>query len=431
MIQRFFLWVVLCCGALGAQAQLVITIDSDVVGAEPIAVVPFGWVGSQPPTDVSEVIAANLRRSGLFEPIAVGDLPSTPTDASEVNFRDWRLIGTSSLVIGTVQADASGRFVVQFRLFDVNAAKQALGFEFQVPASKLRNIAHRISDIIFEHLTGIPGAFDTRIAYITERILADGSSRYSLNIADSDGFNARNMLESSQPVLSPAWSPDGRQLAYVSFENRQAQIMVQNLATGERRRVAAFPGLNGAPAWSPDGSKLALTLSKDGNPEIYVLDLNSNRFRRVTKSVGIDTEPSWSPDGDFLVFTSDRSGKPNIYRIGVDGGRATRLTFEGTYNARASYSPDGKKLVHVHGDSGKFKIAVLDLETQNLTVLTEAWLDESPSFAPNGSMILYSTAGASGASLAAVSVDGKVRQKLAVQKGEVREPAWSPYRNTQ
>ena len=431
MIRRLILSLVLIGCSTFASAQLDIIVDSDVVGAELIAVVPFEWQGSQPPTDVAQVVASNLERSGLFAPIPVSDLPSTPSDASEVNFRDWRLIGAPSLVIGSVETDTAGEFVVRFRLFDVNAASQALGFEFTVPATKLRNIAHRISDLIFEHLTGVPGAFDTRIAYVTERILADGSSRYALNIADSDGHNSRNMLESSQPVLSPAWSPDGKQLAYVSFENRQAQIMVQNLATGERRRVAHFPGLNGAPAWSPDGKKLAMTLSKDGNPEIYVLTLKSNRLRRVTKSVGIDTEPAWAPDGQSLVFTSSRSGKPNIYQIPALGGRANRLTFEGTYNARASFSADGTKLVHVHAVDGKFKIAVLDMQTQELTVLTEAWLDESPSFAPNGSMILYSTTGASGASLAAVSVDGRVRQRLAVQHGEVREPAWSPFRHTQ
>ena len=434
MIRKLLVSIALLVASSSLMAQddkIVFTLDGDLVGAELIALVPFSWEGSQPPIDVAEVISNNLARSGLFAPIPVSDLPATPSTASEIIFRNWQLIGTPSLVIGEIQTDDSEEFMVRFRLFDINTAKQALGFEFTVPASKLRNIAHRISDLVFEHLTGVPGAFDTRIAYVTEHILADGSSRYSLNIADSDGFNSRNMLQSSQPVLSPAWSPDGRQLAYVSYENRQAQIMVQNLATGKRRKVSNFPGLNGAPAWSPDGSKLAMTLSKDGNPEIYVLDLKSNRLRRVTKSVGIDTEPAWAPDGQSLVFTSGRSGKPNIYQIPASGGRATRLTFEGTYNARASFSADGTKLVHVHGVDGKFRIAVLDLETGSLKLLTDAWLDESPSFAPNGSMILYSTTGAGGASLAAVSVDGKVRQRLAVQQGEVREPAWSPYRHTQ
>jgi len=433
LIRKLLLTIALLAASslLTAQQDIIeFTVDSGGVGTELIAVVPFSWQGSQPPIDVAEVIANNMERSGLFSPIARSDLPATPSEASDVIFRNWQLLGTPSLVIGAIETDASGEFIVRFRLFDVNTARQALGFEFQVPASKLRSIAHRISDLIFEHLTGVPGAFDTRIAYVTERILADGSSRYALNIADSDGFNSRNMLESSQPVLSPAWSPDGRRLAYVSYENRQAQIMVQNLATGKRRRVANFPGLNGAPAWSPDGKKLAMTLSKDGNPEIYILNLDSNRLRRLTKSVGIDTEAAWAPDGQSLVFTSSRSGKPNIYQIPAAGGHATRLTFEGTYNARASFSADGTKLVHVHAVEGKFKIAVLDLETQRLQVLTDSWLDESPSFAPNGSMILYSTTTASGGSLAAVSVDGRVRQRLAVQHGEVREPAWSPYRHT-
>ena len=295
--------------------------------------------------------------------------------------------------------------------------------------NKLRGIAHQISDQIYEHLTGKQGAFNTRIAYITETTGADNAPRYALNIADSDGFNPREALSSSQPILSPAWSPDGSRLAYVSYENKQAQIIIQNIGTGKRRLVASFPGLNGAPAWSPDGQQLAMTLSKDGNPEIYVLDLGTNLFRRITRNVGIDTEPAWSPDAKTLIFTSDRSGRPQIYQIPSVGGRATRLTFDGKYNARASFSPDGTKIVMVHSAERGFQIALLDLVSQNLEALTEAGLDESPSFAPNGSMILYATSGSRGAALAAVSIDGRTKQRLEVTKGGVREPAWSPFRS--
>ena len=338
------------------------------------------------------------------------------------------MLGTSSLVIGNVVPSASGQYIVQYRLFDVGVAKQVLGFQFEVAANKLRGIAHEISDQIYEHLTGKQGVFNTRIANITETLGANDIPRYALNIADSDGFNPQEALSSSQPILSPAWSPDGTQLAYVSYENKQAQIIVQNIGTGKRRLVASFPGLNGAPAWSPDGKQLAMTLSKDGNPEIYALDIGTNLFRRITRNVGIDTEPSWSPDGQKMVFTSDRSGRPQIYQIPSVGGRATRLTFEGKYNARASYSPDGTKIVMVHSATRGFQIALLDLSDHSLIILTEAGLDESPSFAPNGSMILYATSGSRGAALAAVSVDGRTKQRLQVTKGGVREPAWSPFR---
>ena len=413
---------------MDAQEELEIIIDESQVGAEPVAIVPFGWLGAPAPTDIADVIASDLARTGEFKPVAREDLPSRPTDTNDIVFRDWHLLGTSSLVIGNVAPSAGGRYIVQYRLFDVGMAKQVLGFQFEVTGDKLRAIAHQISDQIYEHLTGKKGAFNTRIAYITETLGADNSARYALNIADSDGFNPKEALSSSQPILSPAWSPDGTQLAYVSYENKQAQIIVQNIGTGKRRLVASFAGLNGAPAWSPDGRQLAMTLSKDGNPEIYVLDLATNLFRRVTRNVAIDTEPSWSPDGKQIVFTSDRSGRPQIYQIPAIGGKATRLTFDGKYNARASYSPDGTKLVMVHSATRGFQIALLDLADKSLITLTEPGLDESPSFAPNGSMILYATSGSRGAALAAVSVDGRTKQRLQVTKGGVREPAWSPLR---
>lgn len=411
------------------DGALDITITQGQEGALPIAIVPFGndVATSSPITDIADVVSKDLARSGRFAPLPREDLPGRPHQESDINFSDWRLMGTESLAIGRVGALPGGRYNVEFRLFDVFEGSQLVGFQFDAAADELRRTAHQISDIIYETLTGERGTFSTSIAYITESEQPDGSKRYRLNVADSDGENASTVLDSGEPVMSPAWSPNGSQLAYVSFEGERPQVYVQDLASGNRRSVASYPGINGAPAWSPDGSRLALTLSKDGNPEIYVLNLRSGALTRLTNNAAIDTESAWAPDGQSLVFTSDRGGTPQIYRISVNGGRPQRVTFEGTYNARAAFTPDGTKLALVHGNQGVYRIAVLDLENNALQVLTDTGLDESPSIAPNGSMILYATTDAGGPSLAAVSVDGRVRQRIAVAEGQVREPAWSPF----
>ena len=416
--------------AVSEEEVLTIRITRSIEGAEPIAVVPFRWQGGeQAPERVAQIVADDLARTGRYVPIPFADLPGRPARADEVDFSDWRILGAANLVIGHVERPQPDLYQITFRLFDVFRGGQIAGYEFPaVTRGELRRVAHRISDIIYEALTGERGAFDTRIAYVTERRSGEGQRHYSLQVADSDGHNPFTILDSTQPVLSPAWSPDGQRLAYVSYEGQEPRIFIQNLSTGERSLISDFPGLNGAPAWSPDGERLALTLSKDGNPELYILDLASRRLRRVTQNSSIDTEPTWSPDGDTLAFTSDRSGRPQIYTVDVVGGKPVRLTFEGRYNARARYSPEGNELAFVHQVGHEFRIAVVDLEGGELRVLTETELDESPSFAPNGSMILYATIENGISTLAAVSTDGRMRQQLGVQQGAVREPAWSPFR---
>ena len=417
--------------ASAANAVIEITITRSTEAKQLIAIVPFGWQhgGEPPPADVAAIVAGDLARSGVFEPIPFDSLPSRPFRREQVNFKDWRLLGPGNLVIGNVTPSVDGGYVVEFQLYDVLRSRQVVGYQLTANKQAMRRVAHQIADQIFQKLTGIRGAFDTRVAYVTERRDPEGQARYELSVADVDGHNEHVILGSSRPVMSPAWSPDGSKLAYVSFERDQPHIFVQEIATGERERLAAFPGINGAPAFSPDGRRLAMTLSKDGNAEIYVLDLGSKRLRRITSNAAIDTEPAWSPDGETLVFTSDRGGKPQVYRVAVEGGRPERVTFEGSYNARPVFSPDGTKLALVHGTEGRYRIGLFDLENGALQVLTDSRLDESPSFAPNGGMILYATTDGDSSVLSAVSPDGRMHQRLNVQTGGVREPAWSPFRN--
>lgn len=410
-----------------AQAGLTIEITQGMEGALPIAVVPFdtGNTGAPPPQDVSGIIAADLARSGRFAPMDERDMLSRPSEPAQVRFQDWRTLGVDNLVIGKVESAGPARYRIQFRLFDVYRGRQITGHSIPAPARQLRQAAHRIADIIYEKLTGEPGAFATHIAYV-EAGKRGGHQEYRLELADSDGFNARNLLKSSEPLMSPAWAPDGQRIAYVSFEGRRASIFVQDIRSGQRRKVAGFEGINGAPAWSPDGKYLALTLSRDGNPEIYSLRLADGRLVRLTHGPSIDTEPVWSPDGRSIVFTSDRGGSPQLYMMPAGGGPARRLTFEGNYNASADFSPDGRSLALVNGADGRYRIATLELGSGLFRVLSDGVLDESPSYAPNGSMILYATEAGHRGVLAAVSADGRFRQRFSVQRGDVREPAWSP-----
>jgi len=411
-----------------AQAALTIEITQGMEGALPVAIVPFDWEGPLPeaPVDMAGVITSDLYRSGRFAPLPEKDFLARPHEGSQINFTNWRILDVDNLVVGRLRT-VGDEYVVQFQLFDVFRTTQVTGYSIRTNEQNLRHTAHQISDIIYEALIGEPGAFATRIAYVTETRNASGKRRYSLQVADADGFNPQPVLNSSQPLMSPSWSPDGKKLAYVSFENGRPHIFIQNVRTGSRQLVSSHKGLNGAPAWSPDGRRLAIVLSKDGSPDIYILNLDNNRLQRLTRSYAIDTEPAWTPDGRSIIFTSDRGGGPQIYRVGIADGREERLTFEGPYNARASLSPDGQLLAMVHGDNGIYNIAVMEMDTGALRVLTDARLDESPSFAPNGSMILYATEDRNRGVLQAVSVDGRVRQRLFLQQGDAREPAWSPY----
>lgn len=406
-----------------------IIIDKGVEKPIPVAIVPFGWsqAAALPPVDIAQVISNDLTRSGRFSSMEEKDMPQRPTDFDGVNFRDWRLLGMENLLIGNLTLNNQGDYDVEFRLIDVYKEKQIAGFRIPSTQLQLRRTAHEISDIIYEKLIGIRGAFATRIIYVTVNKNRDGTKRFSLQISDADGFNPRILLESNEPIMSPAWSPDGRSLAYVSFEEKNSAIYIQDIQSGARQKIASSRGINSAPGWSPDGSRLALTLSKDGNPEIYIFHIASKMFRRVTDNAAIDTEPVWSNDGRMLAFTSDRGGNPQIYEVPVEGGQPKRISFSGTYNAGPEYSPDNKSIAVINGEGGVYRIGLLNRATGQVSILTDSRMDESPSFAPNGHMIIYTTTGARGNALAAISVDGSVHQRLALQDGEVREPAWGPF----
>lgn len=430
---RFSRWVA-CCTILVlmhsvANAQLVIEITRGQENAVPIAVVPFGWESANAaPFDVAEVVAADLQRSGRFAPLDRKDMIDRPTTGEQVRFQDWRYLKSDFIVVGKLAPEGGDRYAAQFELYNVLTGQRLTGQRLAATTASMRAMSHRISDIIFEQLTGIRGAFSTRIAFVS----AQGTppqQQYKLIIADADGENQQTIANSAEPLMSPAWSPDGQSLAYVSFESKASAIYVQTLRTGERRRISARAGINGAPAWSPDGSTLALTLSrKDGDLDIYTLKLASQTLTRMTFDPGIDTEPAWAVDGRRLYFMSDRAGGPQIYELDVEQpNRATRVTFEGSYNARPRLSPDGKQLAVVHLDRGNFRIAIVDLQSRGVQVLSPGRQDESPSFAPNGATLIYATQDRGRGVLATVSVDGRVQQRLAASTGDVREPVWSPF----
>jgi TolB protein len=428
-VMRVVAMVALLLAGVGAHAQLTIEITRGQENAVPIAVVPFGWESTgAAPFDVAEVIAADLARSGRFSTLDRKDMIDRPNAGAQIRFQDWRYLKTDYIAVGKLMPEGAGRFAAEFELYNVLNSQRLAGQRLTASADSMRALAHRISDIIYEKITGTRGAFSTRIAFISAEG-APPNQRYKLIVADADGEGQKTIASSTEPLMSPAWSPDGQSLAYVSFESKASAIYVQTVRSGERRRVSARAGINGAPAWSPDGTTLALTLSrKDGDVDIYTLNLSSQVLTRMTFDPGIDTEPQWSLDGRKIYFNSDRAGGPQIYEVDVSNpNRASRLTFEGSYNARPRISPDGKRFAVVFNDRGNYRIATIDIASKAVQVVSPGRQDESPSFAPNGDTIIYATQDRGRGVLATVSIDGRVTQRLGASSGDVREPVWSPF----
>lgn len=407
-----------------AELDIIVTGGADAI---PISIVPFESDVSLP-TSVEQIINADLKRSGRFKPVDSGPLPpGASNNIVGLDMTRWSSNGVSFAVIGNISQQGPD-YKITFRLFDTSNGKQEAGLSFTSSAENLRSTAHQISDAIYEAILNVPGAFDTRIVYVTTQGQGD-QKRYMMQVADSDGFNALTVLTSKSVLMSPSWSPDATNVSVVSFENNRSSIYVQNLLTGQRKVVSNSRGINGAPAWSPDGSRLAVTLSKTGTPQIYVINIAAGSIRQITNDRFINTEAAWMPNGQELVYTSNRTGGPQIYKVSANGGSPKRMTFEGDYNSAPSVSPDGKKIAVVTSTSKGFGIGIVDVESRQMQELTNGGLDESPSFAPNGDMVIYATKKGRRGVLAAVSSDGRVQQTLVLKSGEVREPDWSPFLN--
>lgn len=415
-------------------AELNIEITQGVDNPIPIAVVPFSWEGASALSeDVAAIVAADLQQVGEFRALPPGNMLSMPDEAAEVFFRDWRILAQDYLLVGKISHSAGSQLVqVQYEFFDVAREQKLVGEVLTGSMSQLRDIGHEISNVVYEQVTGVRGAFSTEILYVSAQFVSPELTYYRIEKSDYDGRRSQVLVESQEPLMSPTWSPDGSQVAYLSFETNLPRIYIQEIATGQRRQITNFPGINSSPVWSPDGSKLAMVLSKDGSPDVYVMDLMTNQLTRLTDHPRAETEPSWTADSRSVVFTSDRTGQPQIYQVGITGGFPERLTFDCFYCAKGRFLPDGKNLVHVRRDTredNSYSIAIFNIETQRLITLTDTSLDESPSVAPNGSMIMFATKVNGRGILDAVSIDGRVKFRLPSAQGDVREPSWSPFLN--
>jgi len=420
LLSRFFCLLPFLAFSLAAEAQLAIEITGAGARQIPIAIAEFSGDTAEARA-ISTVVREDLARSGLFRLIPTDGLLMHENSAADYDF--WKSGGADALAAGSLTIGSGGKLEARFRLHDVNQKADLGGAAYLTDAAQLRAAGHRIADTIYEKLTGEKGIFSTRIAYVVK-----SGGRYSLQIADSDGQNAQTALVSKEPIISPAWSPDGGRIAYVSFENKKPIIFVHSLASGQRQVVANFKGSNSAPAWSPDGRRLAIVLTRDGNSQIYSISAEGGSPVRLTTSAGIDTEPQFSADGAFIYFTSDRGGSPQIYRMPASGGAAERITFEGSYNVSPRPSPNGKTLAFITRRDGRFQLAVMDMASRQIQIISDSFgRDESPSFAPNSSMIVLATEVGGRGVLSAVSVDGRIRQRISVAAGDVREPAWGPF----
>ena len=422
--------------SLSARAELSIQITQGIDNPIPIAVVPFAWDGAGVLSeDVAGIVINDLEQVGEFRSLSRSNMLSMPNEEREVFYRDWRILAQDYLLVGKINRASGSQLVqVQYEFFDINREMKLAGEILTGGVAQLRDIGHEIANVIFEQVTGVPGAFTSQILYIVSEQVQGDDYNFRLEKADYDGARAQVLLESSQPIMSPSWSPNGEDAAYVSFETDLPRIYIQNIATGQRRQITNYPNINSSPVWSPDATKLAMVLSKDGSPDIYVQDLNSNQLMRVTDHPSIDTEPSWSSDGRSIVFMSDRTGQPQIYQIelGASSYNVERLTYDCFQCMKAKFLPDGVNLVHVRREarqSPNYQIAILNIETLRVITLTNTSLDESPSVAPNGSMIMYATKFDGRGVLDAVSIDGRVKFRLPSSQGDVREPAWSPFLN--
>jgi TolB protein len=403
-----------------ARAQLTIEVIGGGADQVPITVLPLADE-EKFQQRISQIVSADLVRSGRFKVQDIGSVRPLPSEPTEVNYRYWKNRGTQTLVIGKVIQRDDGKVEVRFRMMDTSKEAQAVGYAYTIVVPQMRAIAHKIADTIYEKLIGEPGVFSTRIAYV-----ARFPQRFELHVADADGFNSQFILAHREPIISPAWSPDGTRIAYVSFEQGRSMVFIHNLVDGTRRILASYDGINSAPAWSPDGKRLALALSKDGVSQIYVIDADGNGLVRLTNSNAIDTEASFSPDGKYILFTSDRGGSPQIYRMSASGANVERMTFDGGYNVTPRYSPDGKAFAYIQRNQGRYTLALMDLTTRQSVILSDSSLDGSPAFAPNGRLILYASIVGGHGILAAVSSDGRIKQKISASALDVREPAWGP-----